>query len=74
MNAGSAVPSMTTEILNNMKIVMPTSIILENFNTLVISMYNQIKHNIKESQRLAELRDSLLPKLMSGEIKVEDVT
>lgn len=33
-----------------------------------------IKNNSFESRRLAELRDALLPKLMSGEIKVEDVT
>jgi type I restriction enzyme S subunit len=74
MNAGSAVPSMTTEILNNMILVMPTPVVLKDFNSLVSSLYNHIKHNNMQSHRLAELRDTLLPKLMSGEIKVEDVT
>ena len=36
---------------------------------MAISMYN----NIIESRRLAELRDTLLPKLMSGEIKVNEI-
>lgn len=74
LNAGSAVPSMTTEILNNMQIVLPPPAKLKEFNTLAFSLYNQIKHYNVESRRLAELRDTLLPRLMSGEIKVEDVT
>ena len=74
LNAGSAVPSMTTEILNNMQIVLPPPAKLKEFNALAFSLYNQIKHYNVESRRLAELRDTLLPRLMSGEIKVEDVT
>jgi type I restriction enzyme S subunit len=36
-------------------------------------MYDQIASNIIESQRLAALRDTLLPKLMNGEIDVSAV-
>lgn len=71
MNSGSAVPSMTTEILNNIQFVMPVSDVLAEFNTLVSSYYAQIKHYDQESRRLAQLRDTLLPRLMSGELKVE---
>ena len=74
MNSGSAVPSMTTEILNNMQIVVPTEGVMADFNTKVRSIYSQIRHGNEESGRLASLRDTLLPRLMSGEIKVEDVT
>ena len=73
LNAGSAVPSMTTEILNNMKVVLPNLAILEDFNNRAEALYNLIKHNEDESRRLAELRDTLLPRLMSGEIKVNEV-
>ena len=45
---------------------------VENKGTLK-SEY-KITLNNKESRRLAELRDTLLPRLMSGEIKVEDAT
>ena len=73
MNAGSAVPSMTTEILNNMKLVFPSSIFLEKYNFAASSLFIKIKKNDIESRRLAELRDTLLPRLMSGELKVNDV-
>lgn len=74
LNAGSAVPSMTTEILNNMKIIIPPHDILCYYNSVVSSYFSKIKYNSDESRRLATLRDTLLPRLMSGEIKVGDVT
>ena len=73
MNAGSAVPSMTTEILNNMKLVFPSSIFLEKYNSAASSLFIKIKKNDIESRRLAELRDTLLPRLMSGELHVSDM-
>ena len=72
LNAGSAVPSMTTEILNNMKVVVPFESIITDFNSIVFPLYATIRHNNDESRRLATLRDTLLPKLMSGELKVFD--
>ena len=74
MNSGSAVPSMTTEILNNMQIVIPTEMVIQDFNIKVTSIYSRIKHGDNESRCLSQLRDTLLPRLMSGEIKVGDVT
>ncbi len=74
MNAGSAVPSMTTEILNGMTVIIPSSDVLKRFDIAVSSLYAKIKFNDQESHRLSELRDTLLPRLMSGEIKVSDVT
>ena len=71
MNSGSAVPSMTTEILNNMQIVIPTEMVMRDFNIKVTPVYNRIKHGNKESRRLAQLRDTLLPRLMSGELSVD---
>ena len=73
MNAGSAVPSMTTDILNNMQILIPCVDVLKHFNSLVSALYDQIRHNEQESRRLGELRDTLLPRLMSGELKVNDI-
>ena len=73
LNAGSAVPSMTTEILNNMKVVVPSDSIINDFNNKALALYAAIHHNNEESRRLATLRDTLLPKLMSGELKVNEV-
>ena len=56
-----------------MTIIIPSQDSMIRFNNIIepmaISMYN----NIIESRRLAELRDTLLPKLMSGELKVNEV-
>ena len=56
-----------------MTIIIPSQDSMIRFNNIIepmaISMYN----NIIESRRLAELRDTLLPKLMSGELKVNEI-
>jgi len=72
MNAGSAVPSMTTEILNSMSVVIPQNSIVNEFDNVISSYFRKIENNDNESRRLAELRDTLLPKLMSGELNVFD--
>lgn len=73
MNAGSAVPSMTTEILNAIEVVIPSDEYLERFETIVSPMFKQIKQCIIENEKLVSLRDTLLPKLMNGEIEVEGI-
>ena len=70
MNAGSAVPSMTTEILNSMPVVIPQNSIVNEFDNVISSYFRKIENNDNESRRLSELRDTLLPKLMSGEFFV----
>lgn len=73
MNAGSAVPSMTTDILNAMEVVIPSAAALEKFEGIVSPMYKEIQKNDKQSTALGKLRDILLPKLMSGEIDVSGI-
>ena len=71
MNAGSAVPSMTTDILNAIEVAIPSAQTLEAFENIVAPMYKAIQENNEQSKRLAVLRDTLLPKLMSGKIKIQ---
>lgn len=73
MNAGSAVPSMTTDILNAMEVVIPSAAALEEFEGIVSPMYKEMQENDKQSTALGRLRDTLLPKLMSGEIDVSGI-
>lgn len=73
LNAGSAVPSMTTDILNSMELRIPSADRLAEFEGLVAPLYRAIEDNTRQSARLAALRDTLLPKLMSGEIDVSAV-
>lgn len=52
---------------------MPTADEIADFSAVVAPMYAQIRINAMENARLKGLRDSLLPRLMSGEINVSDV-
>ena len=66
MNAGSAVPSMTTDILNNLPLLIPSSQVLEAFNRVISSIYEARSQREKESNSLSQSRDTVLPQLMSG--------
>ncbi|MBA3900795.1 MAG: restriction endonuclease subunit S [Bacteroidetes bacterium] len=73
LNAGTAVPSLTTEILNNLKIINPPFALLKNFDNTVTPMFEMKEQNTKENQQLAELHDWLLPMLMNGQVKVGEI-
>lgn len=73
LNAGSAVPSMTTDILNAIELSIPDSDTFARFESIVAPMYQTVQQNTQESGKLAELRDSLLPRLMSGELDVSNL-
>ena len=73
MNSGSAVPSMTTSILNALSLPVPPRDSLLSFNAKLQPMYDAVRANNLENRRLESLRDSLLPKLMSGEIDVSKI-
>lgn len=53
--------------------VLPTNDTISQFCGVVTPIYNQIGANLIENQRLASLRDTLLPKLMNGEIDVSEI-
>ena len=73
MNAGSAVPSMTTDILNAMEVVIPSASALEEFESLVAPMYEAMEANDVQSKALSQMRDTMLQKLISGDIEVSAV-
>ena len=73
MNAGSAVPSMTTDILNAFELVIPPDNVLAEFERTVSSMYKAMAVNCAQSRNLARMRDTLLPKLMNGEIEINGI-
>ena len=73
MNAGSAVPSMTTDILNAMEVSIPPAEILEKFEAIVAPMYQMMQKKNEQSAKLATLRDALLPKLISGKITTMEI-
>lgn len=70
MNVGTAVPSMTIALLNEMEFVLPSNKVLKDFEKIVGALYLKIQSNDIQNTTLAALRDTLLPKLMNGEIEV----
>lgn len=52
---------------------LPSDSVIENFCQIVTPMYDLIASNVVENQSLAKTRDSLLPRLMSGELDVTDL-
>ena len=54
----------------NYEIPIPTKDILHKFCNIVTPIYDKIKENIKQNETVSLLRDTLLPKLMNGEIEV----
>lgn len=56
-----------------LKLLLPDNISLSRFNSIIAPMASTIILNQEENQKLASLRDTLLPKLMSGEIDVSSI-
>ncbi len=71
LNVGSAVPSLTTKVLNEIKILLPSLEEQKEFNTYADNAWVKIKSNLQQIKTLENMRDTLLPKLMSGEVRVE---
>jgi type I restriction enzyme, S subunit len=59
--------------LKQIRMKIPPSAVLEAFEEIVEPIHRKILQNLKESRTLASLRDTLLPKLMRGEVRVKDV-
>ena len=59
--------------LDKAKTIIPDKENMQKIDALIKPIFEQIIANELESRRLAELRDTLLPRLMSGELKVNDV-
>ncbi|OFV28601.1 hypothetical protein HMPREF3134_07915 [Staphylococcus sp. HMSC14D10] len=71
-STGTRMPRTGKKQINSYKIVLPTNLILTSFNTILNRYTDLIKLLINENAKLIQLRDTLLPKLMSGEIEIPD--
>ena len=70
---GTVFGSINRNSLNEMPLLIPSSEKIDEFEALVSPMDAAIRNNYNEICRLEQLRDSLLPKLMSGELDVSDI-
>ena len=73
IKSGSAQPKFNKTDFKNTPMLIPNENILKKFHTLIKGIFKLIETNISENQRLVSLRNTLLPKLMNGEIDVSEV-
>ncbi|MDA8216788.1 MAG: restriction endonuclease subunit S [Dehalococcoidales bacterium] len=69
---GSAYPAVRPEHFAGAEVLVPSGSTLEAFETLAGPMRDRIAANDREAATLAEIRDALLPKLLSGEVRVHE--
>ncbi len=67
----AAIPGINRNDIENILIISPTNEIVKKFGSIILPTIKKILVNCKESHRLAQIRDLILPKLMSGEISFE---
>lgn len=67
---GSAQPNISASAIESIRAIIPTADLIEAFGKMVNPMFEKILDNLAENETLKITRDSLLPKLMSGEIVV----
>jgi type I restriction enzyme S subunit len=67
---GTGQPYINIKALKSYTTALPSRHILKNFEEVIFNFYFKIQQRVEENQNLAALRDLLLPKLMSGEIRV----
>jgi type I restriction enzyme S subunit len=71
-NAGSAVPTLNRNHVHGLPLAIPPKGRVDEYETLCAKLFARVQVNERESAILAELRDALLPKLISGEIRVPE--
>ncbi len=69
---GSTFQEISKSNFRPLRVVVPSDPVLTSFTRLAVSLYRQLAENERESRSLAQLRDTLLPKLISGEVRVPD--
>jgi len=67
---GSAQPNISASAIESIRAIIPPAELIELFGRIVQPMFEKILDNLAENETLKTTRDSLLPKLMSGEIEV----
>ena len=73
LNTGSTQPLITQKSLKSVNTILPDEKILSKFEMISKTIFDKIQLNNDEISKLTKLRDTLLPKLMSGEIDVSKI-
>jgi type I restriction enzyme S subunit len=72
MDSGSAIPSTSREDFYRVPVCVPQAPIMESYGSIVRQLFVKIEQDERMSASLAAIRDTLLPKLLSGGMRVKD--
>lgn len=72
LNSGSTQPLLTQNALKRLRIILPDLRVMKKFSSFTENLFSKIDQNKIENIVLSSLRDTLLPKLISGELRVPD--
>lgn len=71
-NNDSAVPGLNRDFVYNTKSIIPDIKVVKEFEKIIDPMYEKMSNLLAENQKLSQLRDTLLPRLLSGELEIPD--
>lgn len=71
LNRGSTQPLITQTDLKNFEKIIPEKQIVDQFDLFSLGLFSKIENNMGQIDHLTKIRDILLPKLMSGQIRVK---
>ncbi|WP_396430680.1 hypothetical protein [Limnohabitans sp.] len=72
-NAGSAVPSLNRNHIHGLPYLLPERSCVDVFEGIVLKIHKRCHENEKQAQTLSALRDTLLPRLISGQLQLPEV-
>ena len=69
---GGAYPAVRPDVVSGVPVVLPDGQVLKAFHALAASLLAKVSENQKQAQTLATLRDTLLPRLISGQLRLPE--
>lgn len=69
---GGAYPAVRPEVVSNLPCVLPSYDVLNAFHAVAAPLFAKVAANHQQAQTLATLRDTLLPRLISGQLRLPD--
>ena len=72
MNTDAAVPGLNRNNVYRLSVVIPFNSVIEKFDSFVTLLRRRIFSNVVQSQTLASIRDTLLPRLISGQLRLPE--
>jgi type I restriction enzyme S subunit len=71
-NAGSAVPTLNRNHIHGLPYVIPPRAVVEAYEAMALQLHQRVRVNTQQAQTLATLRDTLLPRLISGQLRLPE--